>query len=88
MAHAAWQAPDGRYGVVLANWTSTDRSVAVATPRLGRSPMLHVCGKELESTTAEVRQDGCHVTVPSLGCALIVDRERTGHGISRRHLVP
>jgi hypothetical protein len=71
VAHAAWQAPDGRYGVVLANWTTKDRTVAVAAPRLGRSPMLHVCGAKLESSAAEPRQDGWRVTVPPLGCALI-----------------
>ncbi len=76
VAHAAWQAPDGRFGVVLTNWTKEDRSVAVAAPRLGRSPTLHVCGRKMESSTACVRQDGCHVTVPSLGCALIVNQDR------------
>jgi hypothetical protein len=76
VAHAAWQAPDGRYGVVLTNWTKEDRSVAVAAPRLGSSPTLHVCGRKTESSAADVRQGGCHVTVPSLGCALIVNRDR------------
>ncbi len=76
LAHAAWQAPDGRYGVVLTNWTAESRSVAVAAPRLGKSPTLHVCGQKMASSTAEVRQDGCHVTVPSLGCALLVNQDR------------
>jgi len=76
VAHAAWQAPDGRYGVVLTNWTTKDRLVAVAAPRLGKSPTLHVCGRKMEISAANVRQDGCHLTVPSLGCALIVNQDR------------
>ncbi len=32
--HSAWQAPDGRVGVVLANWTSQDQAVSVTDPRL------------------------------------------------------
>jgi hypothetical protein len=76
LAHAAWRAPDGRYGVVLANWTQQSRSVAVAAPQLGKSPLLHVCGGKTTRSTAQSGQDGWHVTVPSLGCALIVNQDR------------
>jgi hypothetical protein len=71
VAHAAWQTPDGRYGVVLANWTSQDRSVVVAGPRLGASPKIVAIGRRTETPAAETSQGGFRVTVPSLGCALI-----------------
>ena len=77
VAHAAWQAPDGRYGVVLANWTTESRTVTVAAPRLGKSPVAHVCGVKLETSAAEQRPGGWRVTVPALGCTLIEGRAGT-----------
>jgi hypothetical protein len=75
VAHAAWQAPDGRYGVALANWTTESRSVVVSAPRLGKSVSVHVCGKKTEATMIDAAEDGFHVTLPPLACALITRRE-------------
>jgi hypothetical protein len=72
VAHASWQTPDHRYGVVLANWTTENCSVVVAAPRLGKSATVHVCGRKLETSTVEPSQDGFHVTLPPLSCALVV----------------
>ena len=33
--HSAWEAPEGDYAVVLANWTGAPREVTVSAPRLG-----------------------------------------------------
>jgi hypothetical protein len=53
--HSAWQAPDGRTGVVLANWTDRDHVVTVRDDRLAMAGAA----------------DGLAVTVPALGCALL-----------------
>ena len=75
VAHASWQAPDHRYGVVLANWTTESCAVVVAAPKLGKSATLHLSGKKMETSTVEASPDGFHVTLPPLSCALIVGQD-------------
>ena len=72
VAHAAWQAPDGRFGVVLANWTTTNRSVILSDARLGKMTVIHTCGQQVEKSTAGVGTNGLPVTIPPLSCVLIV----------------
>ena len=71
--HAAWQAPDGRAGVVLANWTDQPRKVIVTDRRLGARIVRHVAGRKLVAGTIAVRRVGAGiaVTIPPLGCALL-----------------
>ncbi len=71
--HAAWQAPDGRPGIVLANWTNKPRKIAVADARLGKQPILHVAGSRLTSRHLTLRRSGAStdITVPPLGCVLM-----------------
>jgi hypothetical protein len=68
---AAWQSPDGRFGVVLANWTTEQRTVSVADARLGAAAVVHVCGRQEKTSTAAARQDGLRVTLPPLSCAML-----------------
>jgi len=68
---------DGRYGVVLANWTTESQSVAVSAPRLGKKAAVHVCGKKAETSTVVAAPDGFHIALPPLACALVADEERT-----------
>ncbi len=72
VAQAAWQAPDGRHGVVLANWTAHEQTVRVTDARLGASPTRYVWpdGRALLSTAG----DAFTLAVPALGCALLVDQ--------------
>ena len=43
--HSAWQAPDGRHAVVLANWTAAERQVTVRDGRFdGRGLVIHRTG--------------------------------------------
>jgi hypothetical protein len=71
--HAAWQAPDGRTGVVLANWTDKPVRTALRDERLGLRPALHLAGKSLESRLLSRRGTSAlfDVTVPAHGCALV-----------------
>ncbi len=67
VAHCAWQAPDGRHAVALANWTTEPREVTVRDARLDGSPVLRVCGR----TNEERRVTGDVVTLPPLSCAVL-----------------
>lgn len=74
VAHAAWQAPDGRFGVVLANWTTEPRGVTVCDGRLGGNVTVHVCGQAMETLTAALGEDGVCVPLPPLSCGLVEGR--------------
>lgn len=67
VAHCAWQAPDGRHGVALANWTTEPQRVTVRDARLGGSPVLRVCGRANEEFSPESET----VVLPPLSCALL-----------------
>jgi len=69
--HAAWQAPDGRFGLVLANWTNRWRRVTVADKRLGRRAILHVSGRRLACRARTAASRRLALTVPALGCVLV-----------------
>ena len=71
--HAAWRAPDGRAGVVLANWTDKRRRASVTDKRLGRRPVLHRCGTALTSRPLRLQRAGADIdiSVPALGCVLL-----------------
>ncbi|HUU23909.1 MAG TPA: DUF6259 domain-containing protein [Phycisphaerae bacterium] len=69
--HAAWQAPDGRFGLVLANWTTRRRKVSVQEPRLGSEALRHACGKRLTRTKLPSAAGCLEVTIPPLGCVLL-----------------
>jgi hypothetical protein len=66
---AAWQAPDGRVGIVLANWTTEERAVGVHAGQLRGRLHLHVSGRHLSS--AALPSGDLRVIVPPLGCALV-----------------
>jgi len=68
--HSAWQSPDGRLGIVLANWTKEDREVRVSDARLGASVSVHVCGREMSTETKD-NAGAIIVTVPALGVVLV-----------------
>ena len=71
--HGAWQAPDGRPGLVLANWTNKPRRVEVADARLGRHPVLSTAGARLTVKNLALRRSGARtdISVPPMGCVLL-----------------
>jgi hypothetical protein len=71
--HSAWRAPDGRPGIVLANWTTDAQQVRVRDPRLSAQ------GQQYVSTPSGIRNvqignatNGLVVDLPALGCALLI----------------
>ncbi len=72
--HEAWQAPDGRPAVVLANWTTAPRRVTVHDGRLAGRCILHVAvGTEVAAVA--MAGDGAAIELPPLSVALIEHRE-------------
>jgi len=71
VAHAAWQAPDGRHGVVLANWTTQERIVRVRDERLKGAPSIHICASGAVTESTAGKADGAQVTLPALSFGLV-----------------
>jgi hypothetical protein len=72
--HAAWQSPDARIGITLANWTTKRQKVTVVDPRLaslGGKALLHLSAKRMTTRTPVSVQDWTVVSLPPLSCALL-----------------
>ena len=77
--HSAWQAPDGRMGVVLANWTAEPQTVTLHDARLQTENTvltLNVSSQMLESNVLDVSDAGVPITLPALSCACVVSEPR------------
>lgn len=68
---AAWQSPDGRLGVVLANWTEKRRRVQVADARLGGKVTVHTSARKLTRRSAVVTEGCVTITLPPHSCVLV-----------------
>jgi len=68
--HAAWQAPDGRFAIVLANWTTESQTVHVTDVRLGKHAFLHTAGTILCTEVITVSA-AMPVTLPPLSMVVI-----------------
>jgi hypothetical protein len=77
--HAAWQAPDGRLGIVLANWTTDEQEVILEHPRLsatkaGEAVVAHESARQLVRRSLPGIEGQRNVTLPPLACALVEAR--------------
>lgn len=69
--HALWQAPDGRLGVVLANWTTEAQTVTIEDDRLPAEVFCHVSGRRLTSVSMSGRPGERTLAMEPLSCALV-----------------
>lgn len=74
--HAAWQAPDGRFGIVLANWTREKQAVVIQDARLpetkaGGAVVLHTSDHALGLAPLHGEEGHRTATLAPLSCALI-----------------
>jgi hypothetical protein len=69
--HSVWQAPDGRLGWTLANWTNEPQTVSVHDPRLGNQVTEHVVGRTAMSQSRQCADGSLQVELPPLGCLLL-----------------
>jgi len=72
--HAAWQAPDRRFGIVLANWTTHTQQVTIVDSRLGTAVSIHVCARQQEHAEQTIAEDGAAMDLPPLSCALVTPK--------------
>jgi len=73
VAQGAWTAPDGRFGIVLANWTTETQKVAINDTRLGDQATLHSCAAVQEQATLDVADGQLDLSLPSMSCVLATD---------------
>jgi hypothetical protein len=71
VAHAAWQAPDGRFGVVLANWTTEEQTVALADPRLEVPCRAYGAGGKRPERVGPRHGRRRTLRLPPLSCTLV-----------------
>jgi hypothetical protein len=69
--HSAWQSPEGRFGIVLANWTKEPQTIAIAERRLGEQVDMWISAEELKSHRAGLTNHRMDASLPPLSCALI-----------------
>jgi hypothetical protein len=69
--HSAWKNPQGRFGIVLANWTKENQTVALSDSRLGKQTTESISGNEIRTRTRVVEGGELSVSLPPLSCALI-----------------
>ena len=68
---ATWQAPDGRLGVILANWTERRQQVEIKDARLGRKVTVHKSARKLKSKSATIAKGRITVNLPPHSCVLV-----------------
>jgi hypothetical protein len=69
--HACWTAPDGRYAIVLANWTTQRQPVTVDDANLGGRAVVHIVSRRSVRAERAVRKHRVRVTLPPLSCAVV-----------------
>ena len=69
--HAAWQAPDGRLGLVLANWTEEAQETTIVDSRLGKEARVCISAEEASDAQYIVAGGGLEIVLPPLSCALV-----------------
>jgi hypothetical protein len=72
--HSAWQAPDGRKGFILANWTDRDQNIVIKDPVIydtGAQIRLMIFGKEKTIETLDSTLSQVEIQLPPLSCAVV-----------------
>jgi hypothetical protein len=69
--HAAWQGQDGRFAVVLANWTQQPQDVTIHDARLTDTVQVHVAAPAVTSGTQAVANGSLTLQLPPLSCTVV-----------------
>jgi hypothetical protein len=69
--HSAWQAPDGRIGLVFANWTKEIQHFQALDSRLRAEVLETVSSTQLKSRSLSVSGNRLELALPPLSCALV-----------------
>lgn len=69
--HGCWTAPDGRFAVALANWTTDIQGCTVIESRLGSRATIRKVGRTIGAAKRRIAGGRLTVEVPPLGCVLV-----------------
>lgn len=69
--HCAWQSPDCRLGIVMANWTTDTQHVHVTDPRLQQQVIETISAGTMIQTQRIVEAGNIAVSLPPLSILLI-----------------
>lgn len=67
----AWQAPDGRFAVALANWTNRLQRATVHDARFGKAVVVHTVGKQTTAKSVPIRANSVTTNLPPFSLALV-----------------
>jgi hypothetical protein len=69
--HSAWQTPDGRFGIVLANWTNETQAVSISDARLGKQITVSLSAQDVKTRPRQANPGKVALSLPPLSCALV-----------------
>lgn len=69
--HSAWRDPQGKFAVVLANWTKEQQPISIADQRLGEKVLLSESLDQMKSETRQVNGGMLDMILPPLSCVLV-----------------
>jgi hypothetical protein len=69
--HSAWQSPQGRFGIVLANWTHETQTVSISDARLGKQITESISTQDVKTRARQATPGKMAVSLPPLSCALV-----------------
>jgi hypothetical protein len=69
--HSAWHDPQGRFALVLANWTTDTQKVSIADARLGRQIVKTFSSESVTDGARESNSGTFAVSLPPLSCVLL-----------------
>jgi hypothetical protein len=69
--HSAWQTPEGRFGIVLANWTNETQTVSISDARLGKQITVSLSAQDVKTRARQANTEKVPVSLPPLSCVLV-----------------
>jgi hypothetical protein len=73
VAHAAWQTPDGRRAIVLANWSTTEQPLVIGEPGVRGPCVLHTWARQYTVSRQAAGDVELRATLLPLSCALLIE---------------
>jgi hypothetical protein len=69
--HSAWHDPQGRFGIVLANWTNDTQFVSISDARLGKQIVQTLSTQEVKTRARQANPGKVAITLPPLSCIFV-----------------
>jgi hypothetical protein len=69
--HSAWRSPEGRFGIVMANWTKDVQVVSISDARLGKQFLESISTEDVKTRVRQANPGKVSVSLPSLSCVLV-----------------